>query len=362
MKLNIFSFIFPGAGLALALFTLLSFVHSDSGDGNIKIADKGLQPDITISRNGQVQVVYGVEDKIFYSFSTDEGLTFSFPELIAQLPGLHLGMTRGPRIASTDNYTVVTAINKQGNIYAYRLDPKNQQWSAPVQVNDADTLAKEGFVAVAGGNKNKVHAAWLDLRGKGGNKIYGAVSEDGGKSWSGNQQLYQSPEGTVCECCRPSLMADANGQVAVMFRNWLNGSRDLYLIQSENEGSTFGKAQKLGFGTWQLKGCPMDGGDISIDEKGNVVTVWKRKNEIFLSQPGKAEIRLGEGRTPTMAATDRGTLVAWQHDGEILVRNSNGNIESLGKGAYPQFAASLNQDYAIVVWEADEQIMLKKLL
>lgn len=359
MKLNISSSILPRLSIVFIVFILLSFAFVNSDVGSIKIADKGVQPDVTISKNGQIQVIYGVEDKILYTSSTDHGLTFSYPQLVAQLPELHLGNTRGPRIASTDDYLVVTAVNKQGNVFAYQLNPKTQQWSAPVQVNDIDTVAKEGFVVVAGAGKNKIHAAWLDLRGEGGQKIYGAVSKDGGKTWSDNRKLYQSPEGTVCECCRPSLMANTKGQVALMFRNWLNGSRDLYLMQSANEGSSFEEAQKLGFGTWPLKGCPMDGGDISLDNNGNVVTAWKRKNEIFLSEPGKAEISLGEGRTPTVAVTRSGTLVAWQQNGEIVVRNSNGSIQSLGKGAFPQFATSQDQDHTIIVWEADGQIMLK---
>jgi hypothetical protein len=359
MKLHFIYSAFPGAGImVLIIITLLAFTNSEVG--SIKLADKGIQPDITITQNGHIQVIYGVEDKIFHTSSTDQGLTFSAPQLVAQLPGLHLGMTRGPRIASTGDYIVVTAVNKQGNVYAYQLDPKTQQWSVSVQINDINTVAKEGFVVVAGADKNKVHAAWLDLRGEGGQKIYGAVSKDGGKTWSGNLQLYQSPEGTVCQCCRPSLVANNKGPLALMFRNWLNGSRDLYLMQSSNEGATFGEAQKLGFGTWPLKGCPMDGGDISLDMNGNVVTVWKRKKEIFLSEPGKAEVSLGQGPTPTVAVTRRTTLVAWQKNGEIIVQSPTVSIESLGKGAYPQFATSQHQDYAVVVWEADGQIMLKK--
>ena len=60
--------------------------------------------------------------------------------------------------------------------------------------------------------------------------------------------------------------------VYVMFRNFLNGNRDLYLIQSDDTGATFGTAQKLGIGSWQLDGCPMDGGSISMDAQ-NVQTV-----------------------------------------------------------------------------------------
>ena len=33
-----------------------------------------------------------------------------------------------------------------------------------------------------------------------------------------------SPDTTVCECCKPSVVIEGNN-VYVMFRNWLNGNR-----------------------------------------------------------------------------------------------------------------------------------------
>ena len=36
-------------------------------------------------------------------------------------------------------------------------------------------------------------------------KIYLSSSEDGGKSWSKSRLVYRSPEGSVCECCKPSI-------------------------------------------------------------------------------------------------------------------------------------------------------------
>ncbi len=49
-----------------------------------------------------------------------------------------------------------------------------------MRVNDADTVAKEGFVAVAAGVNNNAFAVWLDMRTDNQNKIYGACSTDGG--------------------------------------------------------------------------------------------------------------------------------------------------------------------------------------
>ena len=84
---------------------------------------------------------------------------------------------------------------------------------------------------------------WLDLRGNKRNKIYGANSNDGGRSWSQNILIYTSPDTTVCECCKPSVAMQGNN-VYVMFRNWLNGNRDLYVIQSSNGGTSFAQARR----------------------------------------------------------------------------------------------------------------------
>jgi Neuraminidase (sialidase) len=90
------------------------------------------------------------------------------------------------------------------------------------------------------------------------NKIFGAKSTDGGKTWGKNIMIYASPDTTVCECCKPSVVMKGNN-IYVMFRNWLNGNRDLHIIQSTDIGLNFGQAQKLGAGSWTLNGCPMDG-------------------------------------------------------------------------------------------------------
>ena len=71
-------------------------------------------------------------------------------------------------------------------------------------MNDPDTTAKEGLMALSA-DKENVFAVWLDLRGNKRNKIYGAKSIDGGKTWSKNIMIYTSPDTTVCECCKPSV-------------------------------------------------------------------------------------------------------------------------------------------------------------
>jgi hypothetical protein len=121
-----------------------------------------------------------------------------------------------------------------------------------MKVNDIDTVDKENPMALSAGGIN-AFAVWLDLRDK-QNKIFGARSTDGGKTRLKNVLVYASPDTTVCECCKPSALVKGN-QIFVMFLNWLDGNRDMYLFQSSDGGKTFKQAQKLGRSSWALKGC-----------------------------------------------------------------------------------------------------------
>jgi hypothetical protein len=140
-----------------------------------------------------------------------------------------------------------------------------------------------------------------------------------------------------------------------MFRNWLNGNRDLYLIQSSNGGQTFGLAQKLGTGSWALKGCPMDGGGLVVDKAGNPQTVWNRKGKIYSSEPGKEEIELGEGRSCTLESVNGKNVYAWVENGNVMVMKPQGRKVDLGKGQLPIIKA-INNEHILCVWEADKQI------
>ena len=121
-----------------------------------------------------------------------------------------------------------------GDLRAWRSADSGQTWSKEIRVNDVAGAATEGLHSLAGDGKGAVFAAWLDKRSGVGAKLYGARSMDGGLTWSENVQIYESPEGTICQCCHPSVAVGADGEVLVMWRNWLQGSRDMYLARSRD--------------------------------------------------------------------------------------------------------------------------------
>ena len=268
-----------------------------------------------------IGLTYGAGDAIYFTGSRDAGKTWSKPVTVAEQGKLSLGTRRGPRVAVTKDVIVVTAITGEkgrgadGDVMSWRSVDHGATWSTPTKVNDVAASAREGLHSLAAGGRNILFATWLDLRER-GTKLYGSVSKDGGRTWSPNRLVYQSPSGSVCECCHPTAVVDSEGVIGVMFRNSLDGNRDMYLVRSTDGGATFGPAAKLGSGSWKLNACPMDGGSLVLGPNASSISVWRREGNLYLSN-GSDEALLGPGRQPVITRTSKGTFIAWSEGKSI---------------------------------------------
>src|SRR5204862_7586913 len=101
----------------------------------------------------------------------------------------------------------------------------------------------------------------------------------------------------------PSLAIGPKGEIAALWRNWLDGSRDMWLAVSRDEGKTFTDARKLGSGTWKLKGCPMDGGAVAFAGDGQPLAVWRREKTGFASAAPDREDQLSDSGTQPVIQT-----------------------------------------------------------
>jgi hypothetical protein len=320
----------------------------------------GNQPQISTDNKGTIRVVFGREDKIFCATSNDKGITFSQAVLVAQVPKMHLGMSRGPQLASSNNYSVITAQDQSGNIHWYKLDHLSNQWKTMGIVNDLKGSAPEGLMGIAADNKDNFYAVWLDTRAGGGNNIFFSSLANKAGHWSKNQLVYRSPDKLVCGCCKPNI-AVRGSEVAIMFRNWLNGSRDLYLLKSLNGGTSFAVAQKLGEDTWKLNGCPMDGGGISIDASNMIRTTWQRKGMVYFCEPGQPEVNIGKGRNCSISEGGPNIVLNFQNNDTVkVVSLKNKNEIAVGNGGFLK-SIVLPDNKILCVWEQDNQIKFKKI-
>jgi hypothetical protein len=172
--------------------------------------------------------------------------------------------------------------------------------------------------------------------------------------------VYASPSGTVCECCHPSVTFDSAGGLHAMWRNSLDGNRDLYMATSTNGGKSFGNAAKLGRGSWKLEGCPMDGGALAVTSPGKVTTIWRRQKEIYRTDAGgQAERLLGAGEQPWAAATAEGPWLVWvsRRGGDLFLSTPKAEqpVKLAEAATDPMVVAPLAGDGpAIVVWETGQ--------
>jgi hypothetical protein len=310
-----------------------------------------VQPQLAVSPDGRVHVVFGKENTIYHC-SAPDGRHFSPPVKVGELPELALKMRRGPRVAATDRSIVVTAIaRKDGDLHAWVSTDGGTTWRETARLNRVANSAREGLQALAGDGRGLVFATWLDLR-SGAMELWGAASRDGGTNWEADHRIYASPDGHICECCHPSV-AVTSGKVAVMWRNWQGGSRDLYLSESADGGATWSEAQKFGTGTWPLKGCPMDGGGLAFDPSGKPEAVWRREGTIFLSTTPQMEAQLAtNAKQPVLAFSPTGTAIVWENDSNLMLQRGTKPAVPFAKKAVMPAIAARPSGEPVVAWES----------
>jgi hypothetical protein len=329
------------------------------------------EPQMAASGNS-VALTFGAGHTIYFSSSHDGGSTFSAPLKVTDAGIVPLTRHRGPRIAFAGSAIVITAVvgNKaeggphahglpsDGDLMVWRSVDGGNTWIAGKAINDVPASATEGLHALASDGYGLLYAAWLDKRGANGTKLYSARSTDGGVTWSKNTAVYLSPDGTICECCHPSLAIGASGELVVMWRNALDGSRDMYLSTSP-DGVTFGKPRKLGEGTWKINACPMDGGGLAVSTS-KILTAWRRETNVFLAEPGKAERQIGSGKDIALAISGNRTYVAWV-DGTTVDVWTDGKVEPLADGgAFPSLV-SLPGGIVLAAWEEKGAVQVRRL-
>jgi hypothetical protein len=326
----------------------------------------GVQPQLAAG-GGAVYVTFAAGDAIAVARSTDAGTTFMTPVVLPSAGRLALGKRRGPRVAATAEAVVVAAIvgarggGADGDLVLYRSTDQGRTWAAPIVVNDVPGAAREGMHGLAASASGLVVLAWLDLRRK-GTQVYAAVSRDHGATWSPDRLVYASPSGSVCECCHPSVAVADDGRVAVLFRNQLDGRRDMYVVESR-DGAAFGEAVKQGRGSWALDACPMDGGAVALGA-GVTNAVWRREATLYAtvtrvpSAMPDAEVELGPGRDAVVARHDRWVDMAWTSADGIVLRQGDGPPTPLGPGAFASIVVM--PAHTMVAYEHQGRVTIRR--
>ena len=321
----------------------------------------GVQPQLA-ALGDRVYLAVGSGDTIGVARSDDRGETFGTPTRLPLSGRLSLGMHRGPRVAVTSSTVLVTAVagakggGADGDVLLFRSRDQGKSWTTQVVINDVVGSAREGLHAMAANPSGLAVIAWLDLRA-GGTRIFAAISRDHGVTWAPDVLVYASPAGSVCECCHPSVAIDRGGGIVIMFRNNVDGNRDMYVVRSAGDG-TFASATKLGTGSWPLNACPMDGGGLAIGDNG-LVAAWRREDGIFLTTGQVAERRLGTGRDAAVSTTAGHHDIAWSAPAGVTLLRDTAQPVAVAPGRFPAILAL--KDKTILAWEDQGRVLVRAI-
>jgi hypothetical protein len=318
------------------------------------------QPQLAAA-DGTVALVFGSADSIWLARSTDDGLNFPAPAKVADLPKLMLGRHRGPRVAITRGAILISAIaSTPGDLMLWRSTDNGRTWSAPRPINDQPSAAREGLHAMAADKSGHVAIAWLDDRTGKGKRLYAAFSNDAGATWGPNVALYESPSGSICECCHPSLAALGDGRFGVMFRNALDGNRDLYVMQVR-DGVRLNEPVHQGNASWKLNACPMDGGGLAIRE-GRLGSAFRREKDVYLAEPGKPERLLATGQDVALGANNQGWYAVWStpHGIDAMLPSASTITHLSTAGAFPAIVTTSGGGM-LIAWEENGAISTARM-
>jgi hypothetical protein len=322
------------------------------------------QPQPAISNDGTTYVAFGRAEAIYVTRADPDAITFSEPVKVGELPKLALGMRRGPRIAILDQAVITSAISHEdGNLYSWRSDDQGRTWSRPHRINTVPKSAVEGMHGLASDNRTRAAAVWLDLR-SGKTEIWSSVSEDAGRTWAPNTRVYRSPDLTVCECCHPSIVWTPAGEIVVMWRNWLDGNRDLFTARSVDGGKSFTAAAKVGTGTWKLHACPMDGGSVAADGR-EVAYTWRRENQLFATTDPNSETLLSRyGTQPVAIRTLVGFGYLWQDQANVywFAPKAGEPVILAQKASFAASAWNPREAKSLIVWEGHDGGVYARML
>ena len=191
-------------------------------------------PAIEISHSGRISVLYYADEEqkstSYYSYSDDNGQTFSTPTLISD------------HAKTAMHYMDKMLIDEDGQMYLFWHDTRHDAHQAE--------------------HKHDLGSGILSL--------YYSVKSPSDKSQFSNHFLSSG----ICSCCRTATTLSANGKPVILARMvYDNGVRDHSLIKMNPDG-TWKKPQRVTYDNWSIQACPEHGPALAIDNKNRTHLTW----------------------------------------------------------------------------------------
>jgi hypothetical protein len=186
---------------------------------------------IEISNSGRINILYYADEEqkstSFYSYSDDNGQTFSSPVLVSD------------HAQSAMHYMDKMLIDKQDKLYLFWHDTRHES------------------------HDKEIGAGVLSL--------YYSIKTATDNSQFSNHFLSSG----ICSCCRTATAFSSNGNPVILARMvYDNGVRDHALLQMNNEDEAWQKPIRVTHDNWEVEACPEHGPAMAIDAQNRTHLTW----------------------------------------------------------------------------------------
>jgi Neuraminidase (sialidase) len=244
----------------------------------------------------------GTDYDIFFSRSTDNGVTWSVVQTLNTNAASDVGIDFSPIVATDANgnwFTVWRSDEDLGgaagtdrDIFFSRSNDNGATWSAVQTLNanaNTDTENDENPRVTSDGKGNWV-AVWYsneDLGGTAGtdNDIFFSRSSDNGVTWSVVQTLNTNADTDIGSDEIPNIITDSNGSWVAVWRSSedLGGTagtdHDIFFSRSTDNGATWSAVQTLNANANTDTGSDYDH-RVNTDGNGNWVAVLQSNEDL----------------------------------------------------------------------------------
>lgn len=318
---------------------------------NETLTDKVLNSAITVAfaPNGRLWRVIPTSDAVFIDSSTDFGKTYGKAVQINPVEQKISAWPENPPALAISQSGRIHVLyyadekQKSTSFFSYS-DDNGQTFSKPVLISDHADTARHYMDQMLVDKKNKVYMFWHDTRnnpqqhhdGKSGLSLYYTSTDNPAAAQFSNRLISDG----ICSCCRTAVAFSPAEKPVILARMvYPDDIRDHALI-SMNANGQWSKPQRATFDDWKIEACPEHGPALAIDNQNRAHLTWftlgDKHQGIFYSHTddyGKTfspTIALGDASklpgNPDVTTAGTRVMLAWKEfDGEtshIFVKES----------------------------------------
>jgi hypothetical protein len=273
-----------------ALILIILTVVKSYAQENI-ISDSNNQasvPSFTTTSEGKIILSFvekDAENKIKFYYCYFDGKNFGTKNYVPIIDSASTHAEGMPRLAiKKDGSLIVTFEIKKNNpaskfgsdlLYVFSKDGIN--WSKPEFVNkDRNPTKSSSFSRPVRLADGEIGLIWLDekITKKGRSVKFSKTSPRVG---------FGEPiiiDDQACECCRIEALTDTKGITHIFYRDmYLDGSRDMGYIFTNNSGKTFSKSRNAYPDKWKIDACPHSGPTATQTSKGIWISWFTGKED-----------------------------------------------------------------------------------